>query len=107
VAFKLKIIQIDGGMAENGGDKEGETDDANKSRTGHDEKIPENSDIKEDLSDDVEKSKEAAAQSVKKGESPSENADDPISREDFKEEFGKFGTVRVTFPIIDDVCFSY
>uniref|UniRef100_A0A0E0DFQ7 HTH La-type RNA-binding domain-containing protein n=1 Tax=Oryza meridionalis TaxID=40149 RepID=A0A0E0DFQ7_9ORYZ len=103
VAFKLKRIQVDGVMAENGGDKEGETDDANKSGTGHDEKIPENSDIKEDLSDDVEKSKEAAAQSVKKGESPSENVDDPISREDFKEEFGKFGTVRyVDFSIGED-----
>uniref|UniRef100_A0A0E0KSC4 La protein 1 n=1 Tax=Oryza punctata TaxID=4537 RepID=A0A0E0KSC4_ORYPU len=93
VSFKLKRIQVDGGMAENGGDKEGDTDDANKSGTVHDEKIK-NSDIKEELSGDVEKSKEAAAQSVKKGESPSDNADDPISREDFKEEFGKFGTVR-------------
>ncbi|KAF0891814.1 hypothetical protein E2562_010995 [Oryza meyeriana var. granulata] len=107
VAFKLKRILVDGSLAENGGDKVGDTDDASKSGTGCEEKIPENSDIKEVLSDDVEKSKEAAAgevaQSVNKGENPSDNADDPISREDLKEEFCKFGTVRyVDFSIGED-----
>ncbi|XP_006653562.1 la protein 1 [Oryza brachyantha] len=107
VAFKLQRVQVGDGMMENGGDKVSDTDDASKSGTGHEEKIPENSDIKEEVSGDVEKSKEAAsgevAQSDKKGESPSENADDPISREDFKEQFGKFGIVRyVDFSIGED-----
>uniref|UniRef100_A0A0D9W6Q7 HTH La-type RNA-binding domain-containing protein n=1 Tax=Leersia perrieri TaxID=77586 RepID=A0A0D9W6Q7_9ORYZ len=106
VAFKLKKIVADVSGAENGGEKVSDTDGANKAGTGNKEKIPENS-VSEDLPDDVEKSKEAApgeaAQSVNKGEGPSENADDPISREDIKEKFGKFGTVRfVDFSIGDD-----
>ncbi|KAG8082541.1 hypothetical protein GUJ93_ZPchr0014g47506 [Zizania palustris] len=105
VAFELKKILVDGGMTQNGGDKVVDTDDTKKSEGVHEEN-PENSAIREELSDDAEKLKEAAtgaiAEPVNKDESPSENAD-PISRENIKEVFGKFGTVRyVDFSIGDD-----
>ena len=105
MAFKLKKIQADGDTEQNGGDKVDDTDTTKKEEssnspeeraTGLEEKVPENADAKEDKSDDVEESKAADAQSVNKdGKSPPENDKDLITREDFKEYFAKFGTVRV------------
>lgn len=113
LAFKLKKILADGDSEQNGGDKvddtvtakkEGDSSSAEESAIGHEEKVPENADGVEEKSDDVEESKAADAQSLNKpGKSPSENDKDIITREDFKEYFAKFGTVRyVDFSKGDD-----
>ncbi|XP_047068210.1 la protein 1-like [Lolium rigidum] len=113
LAFKLKNICADGDSEQNGGDKVDETDIAKKEEAsspakesviGDEEKVPENADATEKKSDDVEESKAADAQSLNKdGKSPSENDKEIITREDFKEYFAKFGTVRyVDFSKGDD-----
>jgi len=113
LAFKLKKILADGDSAQNGVDKVDDTDAAKKevasssaeeSAKGHEVKVPENADAMEEKSDDVEESKVAEAQSLNKdGKSPSENNTEIITREDFKEYFAKFGTVRyVDFSKGDD-----
>ncbi|XP_062185836.1 LOW QUALITY PROTEIN: la protein 1-like [Phragmites australis] len=109
LAFKLKKIPADGDTEQNGGNKlddidgakkEGASNTTEKSSIGHEEKIPENnSDVSEEHSDGVEELKGVAAretaQSVDKDDnSPPDNDRDTISREDIKEEFTKFGTVR-------------
>uniref|UniRef100_A0ACD5V595 Uncharacterized protein n=1 Tax=Avena sativa TaxID=4498 RepID=A0ACD5V595_AVESA len=114
LAFKLKKILADGDSEQNGGDKkEGASSSAEESTVGHEEKVPENADVMEEKSDAAEESKAADAaeeskaadaQSLNKdGKSPSENNKEPITREDFKEYFAKFGTVRyVDFSKGDD-----
>lgn len=113
LAFKLKKILADGESEQNGGDKvddtvtakkEGASSSAEESAISHEEKVPVNADVGEEKSDDVEESKEADAQSLNKdGKSPSENDKEIITREDFKEYFAKFGTVRyVDFSKGDD-----
>ncbi|KAK3142178.1 hypothetical protein QOZ80_4BG0343300 [Eleusine coracana subsp. coracana] len=94
VAFKLNKISGHGDAVQNGGDKVDDTGNADKegasnateeSSVGHEEKIPENNkDASEEKSDGVDKD----------DESPSDNDQDIILREDIKEEFTKFGTVR-------------
>ena len=105
LAFKLKKIHADGDSEQNGGDKVDETDSAKKegasvsaeeSAIGQGEKVPENADVSEEKSDEVEESKAADVQSLNNdGKSPPENDKETILREDFKEYFAKFGTVRV------------
>ncbi|CAM0903999.1 unnamed protein product [Alopecurus aequalis] len=113
LAFKLKKILADGDTEQNGGDKVNDTDTAKKeessnsaeeSAIAHEEKVPENADAREEKSDAVEESKAADAQSVNKdGKSPPANDKGLITREDFKEYFAKFGTVRyVDFSKGDD-----
>lgn len=116
MAFKLKKIPADGGTEQNGGDKvedtegakkEGSSNTTEKLSKGNEEKAPEDNkvDVSEEQSDGVEEVKGVAAgettQSVDKDDkSPSDNAEDIISREDIKEEFTKFGTVRVIYMLI-------
>jgi lupus La protein len=105
LAFKLKKIHADGDTEQNGGDKvddtdttkkEGASNSAEDSAIGQEEKVPENADVREEKSEEVEESKAADAQSVNKdGKTPPENDKEIITREDFKEYFAKFGTVRV------------
>ncbi|CAN6235507.1 unnamed protein product [Urochloa humidicola] len=116
LAFKLKKIPVDGGAEQNGGDKvddtegaekEGSSNTTEKSSIEHEEKAPEDKGNAEEHTD-VEETKGVAAgetaQSVDKDDkSPSDNDEDKISREDIKEEFTKFGTVRyVDFSKGDD-----
>lgn len=112
LAFKLKKIAVDSETEKNGGGKvddtdltknEGASDATEKSSVENEEKIPENKgNVSEEQSDAVEELKGVSAgetsQSVDKDDkSPSDNAQDKISREDLKEEFTKFGTVRVIY----------
>ncbi|WVZ86271.1 hypothetical protein U9M48_033079 [Paspalum notatum var. saurae] len=117
LAFKLKKIPADGDTEQNGEGKvegtdvaknEGASDTTEKSSVGNEE-IPKNKgDASEEQSDGVEESKVVDSgetpQSVDKDEkNPSDNDQDTISREDLKEEFTKFGTVRyVDFSIGED-----
>ncbi|KAF8703589.1 hypothetical protein HU200_032406 [Digitaria exilis] len=118
LAFKLKKIPADGATEQNGGDKvddtegakkEGSSNTTEKPNMGHEEKAPEDKgDVSEEQPDGVEEAKGVATgettQSVDKDDkSPSDNDEDIISREDIKEEFTKFGTVRyVDFSKGDD-----
>ncbi|KAF8704244.1 hypothetical protein HU200_031742 [Digitaria exilis] len=118
LSFKLKKIPADGGTEQNGGDKVDDTEGATKEGSsnitekpsiGHEEKASEDKgDVNEEQSDVVEEVKWVATgettQSVDKDDkSPSDNDEDIISREDIKEEFTKFGTVRyVDFSKGDD-----
>ncbi|CAN6268402.1 unnamed protein product [Urochloa humidicola] len=117
LAFKLKKYSADGGAEQNGGDKvddaegaakEGASNTTEKSSIGHEEKAPEDKGNTEEQTDGVEEAKGVAAgetaQSVDKDDkNPSDNDEDTISREDIKEEFTKFGTVRyVDFSKGDD-----
>lgn len=113
LAFKLKKILADGDKEQNGADKVDDTETAKKEESSNsaeesalaqEEKVPENADVREEKSDDVEESKAADAQSVNKdGKSPPANDKELITREDFKEYFAKFGTVRyVDFSKGDD-----
>ncbi|XP_044954993.1 la protein 1-like [Hordeum vulgare subsp. vulgare] len=102
LAFKLKKILADGDTEQNGGDKvdntvsankEGASESAEESGKASEEKAHKNTDAKEEKSDDAEELIGPDAQSVKKDDkSPSENDKEPVSREDFKEYFAKFGT---------------
>lgn len=106
VAFKLNKISGDGDAVQNGGDKVNDTDSANKegasnatekSTVWHEELIPENSkDVSGEKSNGSERvaAGETAQSLDKDDESPSDNDQDIILREDIKEEFTKFGTVR-------------
>ncbi|PAN38901.1 hypothetical protein PAHAL_7G205900 [Panicum hallii] len=118
LAFKLKKIPADGGAEQNGGDKVDDTEGADKdgsanttekSSIGHEDKAPEDKGIvSKEQSDGVEEMEGVAAaetaQSVDKDDkNPSDNDEDTILREDIKEEFTKFGTVRyVDFSKGDD-----
>jgi lupus La protein len=118
LAFKLKKIPADGGAEQNGGDKVDDTEGADKdgsanttekSSIGHEDKAPEDKVIvSKEQSDGVEETEGVAAaetaQSVDKDDkNPSDNDEDTILREDIKEEFTKFGTVRyVDFSKGDD-----
>ncbi|CAD6260400.1 unnamed protein product [Miscanthus lutarioriparius] len=118
LAFKLKKIAVDSETEKNGGGKvddtdltknEGASDATEKSSVENEEKIPENKgNVSEEQSDAVEELKGVSAgetsHSVDKDDkSPSDNDQDTISREDLKEEFTKFGTVRyVDFSIGED-----
>jgi lupus La protein len=107
LAFKLKKIPADSGTDQNGVEKVDDAEGAKKeeSSTGNEEKAPEGEgDVTEEQSDGVEMKGMAAGettQSVDKDDkSPSENDEDTISREDIKEEFTKFGIVRVIYIFI-------
>ncbi|KAJ1271728.1 hypothetical protein BS78_06G148400 [Paspalum vaginatum] len=117
LAFKLKKIPADGDTEQNGeckGDgtdvakSEGASDTTEKSSVGNEEITKNKGDASEEQSDGVEGLKAVASgetpQSVDKEEkSPSDSDQDTISREDLKEEFTKFGTVRyVDFSIGED-----
>ncbi|KAL6903567.1 hypothetical protein ACP4OV_004380 [Aristida adscensionis] len=109
LAFKLKKILADGDAEQNGGDKTDDTDTVNKegapnatekSNVDHEEKIPKNNDDagEEQPDDDDLKAATTAgevAQSTDNDDKiPSDIDQDKITREDIKEEFRKFGTVR-------------
>ena len=115
LAFKLKKIPANGGAEQNGGDKvddaegaekDGSANTAEKSSIGHEDKAPEDKGVvSKEQSDGVEEMEGVAAgetaQSVDKDDKkPSDNDEDTISREDIKEEFTKFGTVRVIYIFI-------
>lgn len=118
LAFKLKKIEVDSETEKKGGGKvddtdltknEGASEPSEKSSVENEEKITENKgNVSEEQSDAVEELKGVSAgetsQSVDKDDkSPSDNDQDTISREDLKEEFTKFGTVRyVDFSIGED-----
>lgn len=112
LAFKLKKTADDGETGKSGGGKVDDTDltknnrasDATeKSSVENDEKITENKgNVSEEQADAIEELKGLSAgetlQSVPKvDKSPSNKDQDIISREDLKEEFTKFGTVRVIY----------
>lgn len=113
LAFKLKKILAENDTEQNGGDKvdeadvakkEGASSPAEESEIDHKETIPENTDVREEQPDDLEELKAADAKSdTKDGNNPSANDKEPVLREDFKEHFAKFGTVRyVDFSKGDD-----
>lgn len=118
LAFKLKKTADDGETGKSGGGKvddtdltknNGASDATEKSSVENDEKITENKgNVSEEQADAVEELKGLSAgetlQSVPKvDKSPSNKDQDIISREDLKEEFTKFGTVRyVDFSIGED-----
>lgn len=112
LAFKLKKTADDGETGKSGGGKvddtdltknNGASDATEKSSVENDEKITENKgNVSEEQADAVEELKGLSAgetlQSVPKvDKSPSNKDQDIISREDLKEEFTKFGTVRVIY----------
>ncbi|KAL6652459.1 hypothetical protein ACP70R_011384 [Stipagrostis hirtigluma subsp. patula] len=109
LAFKVKRVLADGNSEQNGGDKADDTDGANKegaskttekSNTEHEENPKNNDDVGEEEADDGDELKtvaaagEAAQCTDKDDKIPSDIGQDTISREDIKEEFTKFGTVR-------------
>ncbi|XP_062226067.1 la protein 1-like [Phragmites australis] len=100
LAFKLKKIPADVDTEQNGSDKVDDTDGSKKEEASntteksveHEEKISENNgDVSEGQSDGIDDLKGVAA-----GETAhsTNNNEDTILREDIKEEFTKFGTVR-------------
>lgn len=112
LAFKLKKTADDGETGKSGRGKvddtdltknNGASDATEKSSVENDEKITENKgNVSEEQADAVEELKGLSAgetlQSVPKvDKSPSNKDQDIISREDLKEEFTKFGTVRVIY----------
>ncbi|KAL6899612.1 hypothetical protein ACP4OV_006270 [Aristida adscensionis] len=124
VAFKLKKTMASSEAQQNNIDKVNDSDtklessnsEEKPSGEGSEEKLPESSDKNEEKpSDDMSKEKELnAKEATESGEKCSDdasvesekhssNAKNPISREDLKEAFKKFGTVRyVDFSIGDD-----